>query len=55
MLEYRSGLLQGYLVIFEHFVMVFCGEVVVVCVADVAFWQSVFAGKKIRQLFCKIF
>src|SRR5271170_6694783 len=34
--------LRGVLLIFMFLVVVFCGEDVVICVADVVFWQSLF-------------
>jgi hypothetical protein len=49
----RSGLLQGVLLIFVFLMVVFCGEDVVICVADVEFWQSPFEGPKIRHGFVK--
>ena len=47
--------LQGVLLIFVFLVVAFCGEDVVICVADVVFWQSLFGGQKIRHLFVKFF
>jgi hypothetical protein len=45
--------LQGVLRIFVFLVVVFCGEDVVICVAGVVFWQSLFEGQKIRHYFVK--
>jgi hypothetical protein len=43
--------LQG--VLAKRLVLVWCfgGEIVVICVADVVFWQSLFGELKMRQLF----
>ena len=45
--------LQGVLRIFVFLVVVFCGEDVVTCMADVVFWQSLFEGQKMRHCFVK--
>jgi hypothetical protein len=45
--------LQGVLRIFVFLVVVFCGEDVVICVAGVVFWQSLFEGQKMRHYFVK--
>jgi hypothetical protein len=47
--------LQGVLLIFVFFVVVFCGDDVVICMADVVFWQSLFVAQKNTPLFCEIF
>ena len=47
--------LQGVLLIFVFLVVAFCGEDVVICVANVVFWQSLFEGQKIRHCFVKYF
>ena len=47
--------LQEFLLILVFLVVVFCGEDVVICVADVVFWQSLFMAQKIRHCFVKYF
>jgi hypothetical protein len=45
---------RGFCRFFVFLVVVFCGEDVVICVADVVFWQSLFVAQKMRHCFCKI-
>jgi hypothetical protein len=47
--------LQGVLRILVFLVVVFGGEDVVICVADVGFWQSLFVAPKNTPMFCEIF
>jgi len=46
-LAFLLGVLAKRLVL----VWCFCGVIVVICVVDVVFWQSLFGGLKIRQPF----
>jgi hypothetical protein len=47
--------LLGVLLILVFLVVVFCGEDVVICVANVVFLQSLFEARKIRHCFVKYF
>jgi hypothetical protein len=55
MLGIEMVFLQGVLRILVFLVVVFCGEDVVICVANVVFLQSLFEARKIRHCFVKYF
>jgi hypothetical protein len=52
---YRSGLLRWVLRILVFLMVVFGGDNVVFCVADVVFKQSLFGCRKIRHVFVIFF